>query len=249
MQRERARQQKNNQENPPTQPTGVFNVSFNESLVTILEEEEDSWRWDQSLLHWFADVLRPPILWLLKLSMIVAIALVVVFYIEVVIPVTSIKLPKKVKKARWLMAQYTGILRSWIKQRLKQWQYARCKPWKPPKYKQPKKSSRAFRLRHLPWIRTKFKLEKLKAPILQFSCATTTSTPTAEANSLNFDADSAAIKIGNCTSTCITNTLKNMVPLTVRKIQVPVKGFMGEQGLTAMIQAPRSKLLYPHHWA
>jgi len=64
-----------------------------------------------------------------------AIALVVVFYVEVVIPVTSVKLPKKVKKARHLMAQYTGILRSWIKQQLKQWQHARHKPRKPPKYK------------------------------------------------------------------------------------------------------------------
>jgi len=39
--RERARQQQNNQGNPPTQPTGVHNVSFNKSLVTILEEDAD----------------------------------------------------------------------------------------------------------------------------------------------------------------------------------------------------------------
>ncbi len=40
--RERARQQRNNQGNPSAQPTGVHNVSFNELLVTILEEDEDS---------------------------------------------------------------------------------------------------------------------------------------------------------------------------------------------------------------
>jgi len=106
------------------------------------------------------------------------------------------------------------------------------------------------------------------------SYATTTSTPTAEANSLNFDSDSAAVKIDNCTSACITNTVKDMIPSTVRKIQVPVKGFMGKQCMATykgtlhwrikdddgeahswlipnsfVVPSSKSKLFCPQHWA
>jgi len=93
-------------------------------------------------------------------------------------------------------------------------------------------------------------------------------------NQLHFDAKSAPIRIDNCCLKCITNDIKDMVPLSIKKTSKMVRGFNGKEctatcrgtlrwswdddfGVHTNFLIPNSyfvpqavsKLLCPQHWA